>query len=342
MPPTSSKPRNFTPMKHKRVAPDEVVVVTKEKIHKRGTIVKHKQRAGDTVEAAVVQVEDEGNMKRRKRSRSVKKRRHSKVPQEKTQKSNGKKLNQNDTVQDKMTKKSQQKQVNDNVEDKEEVSKPKRKKRSKKRTSVAAATEKPPPPPSQNHGSKSTKVEKIQPLPSTKISTKPQQSRPRPTRAKIVMIDGTSAAAAFGSNGSDMKEAVSRAIAYYEERCVEAIAVVPFGTATDDDKSLAVVIAPPGATTRHVALREAARRDGDLLCNHDLELDLARQKGRARRRKMRRFLQRHWIPFTFIDGQLLPNPHPRRLLESVHAPRVSVKKRSKAMRILARMGASSS
>lgn len=206
----------------------------------------------------------------------------------------------------------------------ESVPKPSRKKNSKKQDSIHAKASK--------ETSKPASPPLIPPIVQAPTTS---PTKPRPTRRKSIVIDGTSAAAAL--NG-DMRIAVTRAIAYYEERDVQAFAVVPFGSNSTNlaNGTQSIVAAPPGATTRHVALREAARRGCDILSNSDLEHDLARQKGRSGRRKMRRFLQRHWIPFTFIDGQLLPNPHPRRLLESVHAPR-QFENTNKALRIVARV-----
>ncbi len=301
----SNSRRKTASMKRKRDAPNATA--------KKSTLEKHgvsgKKRNGGTGGA---------QNNRKKRNASPDKKQRDRAAQDNAPRPDLKKSNTTRVA----APESQRKQAKNVVEG---ATKPPANKHSKKKLSSLAQQ------PSAKPDIYSTPIPPLSAVPKKiRIATPNHQPTPkqRPTRAKVVVIDGTSAAAAYGG---DMSEAVERAVAYYEERSVQALAVVPYGV-----EAAGAVAAPPGATTRHVALREAARRGGDLLCNGDLEADLAQQQGRARRRKMRRFLQRHWIPFTFIRGELLPNPHPRRLLESVHAPR-KVDKRNKGLRFMGRM-----
>lgn len=159
------------------------------------------------------------------------------------------------------------------------------------------------------------------------------QKKPR------VVLDGMNVGCALiGGGGHRFRSrAIYLALEYYRARGVYAVALLPQNkvdnslgySALADNVSLLkglheqkrVFFTPAGASDDNFIIAYAMNAQADLVSNDRFRHELGRQRGTEAAKRLKVFLRKHLVPFTFILEDFTPNPNPESLGDHVHHPR---------------------
>lgn len=168
----------------------------------------------------------------------------------------------------------------------------------------------------------------------------PRSTIPSPSLHKGVVVDGQNVGCAYGGNGSRFRaRGVELVLDFYTRQGRPAVALLPQAKVDGrpnirndriaDDPGLLlrlheagrVSFTPAGSHDDYFLLQYAMVRGLDLISNDRFNKEISRQETPERAQALRQFLDNHLIPYTFVQGEFVPNPNPARLGETGHASR---------------------
>ncbi|CAN8069505.1 unnamed protein product [Agarophyton chilense] len=158
--------------------------------------------------------------------------------------------------------------------------------------------------------------------------------------APVVVIDGQNVGYSYGGGKHNFRaKGVKVVLDYYLNKGMKAVAMLPackvdtrFGLLNDrvaDDpallKSLAaqdlVAFTPAGSHDDHFLLAYAKQKNIDIISNDRFKKEVSEQETGSASRALQDFLNEHLIPYTFVNGEFMPNPNPHELSRAGHCSR---------------------
>lgn len=148
------------------------------------------------------------------------------------------------------------------------------------------------------------------------------------TKQHAVVIDGENIAHEYG-NGKFVANGIKLVLDYYYRIGKPAIVFLsrnrvdknlPVEKQSDDVPLLKelrkmgrIAFVPARTHGDYYILHYGMRQRADIISNDQYKKEIKMQKSARRTRDVQRFLDRHLIPFTFVNDVFVPNPHPQHL-----------------------------
>ncbi|PXF43568.1 putative ribonuclease ZC3H12C [Gracilariopsis chorda] len=187
----------------------------------------------------------------------------------------------------------------------------------------------------------STQNKHLQPSPTLDSTTSNVHPRHNGnTSMPVVVIDGQNVGCSYGGGKNLFRaKGVQVVLDYYSGKGMKAVAMLPAhkvdtrpGIKNDrvaDDpellKNLAaqnlVSFTPSGSHDDHFLLAYAKQKNIDIISNDRFQKEVSEQASQAASRALQTFLDKHLIPYTFVDGEFMPNPNPHQLSLASHCSR---------------------
>lgn len=156
----------------------------------------------------------------------------------------------------------------------------------------------------------------------------------------VVVIDGQNVGCSYGGGKKHFRaKGVQVVLDYYSKKGMKAVAMLPAhkvdtrpGIKNDrvaDDPELLnklaaqnlVSFTPSGSHDDHFLLAYAKQKNIDIISNDRFQKEVSEQASKAASRALQAFLDEHLIPYTFVDGEFMPNPCPHELSLANHCSR---------------------
>lgn len=164
-----------------------------------------------------------------------------------------------------------------------------------------------------------------------------RETRGKVSKRRRVVLDGNVIAKAYGG-GSFRIEGIGIALNYYLSRDINAVAVVSdsrvleitegerHGRHTHDKERLRrliqkglLSITPSQTKREHFILKVAIEQKADVVSNESFRSVVEAQSTKSEQRRLKGFLARHRIRFTFFREEFIPNPQSDDLSSSSHS-----------------------